>query len=75
MKETQEDNKKKLKKKYNNKWLDYVMVDEKGDLIKHKIFGIGRVIEVTKIKNEFKLKINFGGNIKDIMSSFVEKVI
>ena len=44
-------------------------------LIKHKIFGIGRVIEVTKIKNEFKLKINFGGNIKDIMSSFVEKVI
>lgn len=48
---------------------------KKGDLIKHKIFGIGRVIEVTKIKNEFKLKINFGGNIKDIMSSFVEKVI
>lgn len=48
---------------------------KKGDLIKHKIFGIGRVIEATKIKNEFKLKINFGGNIKDIMSSFVEKVI
>lgn len=48
---------------------------KKGDLIKHKIFGIGRVVEVTKIKNEFKLKINFGGNIKDIISSFVEKVI
>lgn len=48
---------------------------KKGDLIKHKIFGIGRVIEVAKVKNEFKLKINFGGNIKDIMSSFVEKVI
>ena len=25
---------KKLKKKYSSKWLDYVMVDEKGDLIK-----------------------------------------
>ncbi|MDD5786164.1 ATP-dependent helicase [Campylobacter lanienae] len=48
---------------------------KKGDLIKHKIFGIGRVVEVAKIKNEFKLKINFGGNIKDIISSFVEKVI
>ena len=48
---------------------------KKGDLIKHKIFGIGRVVEVTKIKNEFKLKINFGGNIKDIISSFVEKVV
>lgn len=34
IKQAQEDNKKKLKKKYNNKWLDYVMVDEKGDLIK-----------------------------------------
>ena len=48
---------------------------KKGDLIKHKIFGIGRVVEVAKIKNEFKLKINFGGNIKDIISSFVEKVV
>ncbi|MBQ7822401.1 MAG: site-specific integrase [Clostridia bacterium] len=33
MKQTQENNKKKLKKKYNNKWLDYIMVDKKGDLI------------------------------------------
>ncbi|CUU78213.1 ATP-dependent helicase [Campylobacter hyointestinalis] len=48
---------------------------KKGDLIKHKIFGIGRVMEVTKVKSEFKLRINFGGNVKDIMSSFVEKVL
>ncbi|EAH8299588.1 UvrD-helicase domain-containing protein [Campylobacter fetus] len=48
---------------------------KKGDLIKHKIFGIGRVMEITKIKSEFKLKINFAGNIKEIMSSFVEKVV
>ena len=46
----------------------------RGDLIKHKIFGIGRVLEVTQIKSDFKLKINFGGNVKEIMSSFVEKV-
>lgn len=48
---------------------------KKGDLIKHKIFGIGRIIEVAKVKSELKLKINFGGNIKEIMSSFVEKVV
>lgn len=46
----------------------------RGDLIKHKIFGIGRVMEVTQIKADFKLKINFGGNVKEIMSGFVEKV-
>ena len=46
----------------------------RGDLIKHKIFGIGRVLEVTQIKSDFKLKINFGGNVKEIMSGFVEKV-
>lgn len=34
IKTNQENNKRKLKKKYSSKWLDYVMVDEKGDLIK-----------------------------------------
>lgn len=47
---------------------------KRGDLIKHKIFGIGRVMEATQIKTDFKLKINFGGNVKEIMSGFVEKV-
>ena len=47
---------------------------KRGDLVNHKIFGIGRVLEVTQIKSEFKLKINFGGNIKEIMSSYVQKV-
>ncbi|CAA6800438.1 MAG: ATP-dependent DNA helicase UvrD/PcrA/Rep, epsilon proteobacterial type 2 [uncultured Campylobacterales bacterium] len=47
---------------------------KKGDLVKHKVFGIGRVTEVNKMKKEYKLKINFGGNIKDIMSSFLYKV-
>ncbi|MDR0666178.1 MAG: UvrD-helicase domain-containing protein [Campylobacteraceae bacterium] len=47
---------------------------KKGDLIKHKIFGIGRVTEVTKIKKECKLRINFGGDKRDILSTFVEKI-
>lgn len=48
---------------------------KKGDLIKHKLFGIGRVTGVTKIKNDLKLKINFGGVYREIMSSFVEKIV
>ncbi len=47
---------------------------KKGDLVKHKIFGMGRVLEVTKIKREFKLNINFGGTKRDILASFVEKI-
>ncbi|MCR4941738.1 MAG: UvrD-helicase domain-containing protein [Campylobacter sp.] len=48
---------------------------KKGDLVKHKIFGIGRVTAVVKIKKEFKLSINFGGNVREIMSSFVERAV
>ncbi|MBM0637157.1 UvrD-helicase domain-containing protein [Campylobacter sp. VicNov18] len=47
----------------------------KGDLIKHKIFGIGRVVEVNKNTKEEKLTINFGGIMRTIMASFVEKII
>lgn len=47
---------------------------KKGDLVKHKIFGMGRVTAVAKSKGELKLSINFGGNKRDIMSSFVEKI-
>ncbi len=47
----------------------------KGDLVKHKIFGIGRVISVNKSAKEEKLTINFGGIERIIMASFVEKVV
>jgi DNA helicase-2/ATP-dependent DNA helicase PcrA len=47
---------------------------KKGDLVKHKLFGIGRVLEVSRAGRDYKLKINFGGNRRDILSSFVEKV-
>jgi DNA helicase-2/ATP-dependent DNA helicase PcrA len=45
-----------------------------GDLIKHKIFGMGRVIGVQRAGKELKLTINFGGSKRDILSSFVEKI-
>ncbi len=47
---------------------------KKGDLVKHKIFGIGRLESVVSSGKEFKLAINFGGNRKEILSSFVEKI-
>jgi len=46
----------------------------KGDLVKHKIFGIGRVQSANKSGRQYKLKINFGGNKKEILSSFVQSV-
>ena len=47
---------------------------KKGDLVKHKIFGIGRVQAANKSGKEYKLLINFGGNKKEILSSFVQPV-
>lgn len=47
---------------------------QKGDLVKHKIFGMGRIIGANKSGKDFKLKINFGGSTKEILSNFVEKI-
>ncbi len=47
---------------------------KKGDLVRHKIFGAGRVVGVSKAGREFKLSINFGGSKRDILASFVEKL-
>ncbi|MDK9693269.1 MAG: UvrD-helicase domain-containing protein [Sulfurimonas sp.] len=47
---------------------------KKGDLVRHKIFGTGRVNGVSKSGREFKLSINFGGTKKDILASFVERL-
>ena len=47
---------------------------KKGDLVRHKIFGAGRVEGVSKSGREFKLLINFGGNKREILASFVEKL-
>ncbi|MBL0708415.1 MAG: UvrD-helicase domain-containing protein [Sulfurimonas sp.] len=47
---------------------------KKGDLVRHKIFGAGRVIGISKSGREFKLKINFAGISRDILASFVERL-
>lgn len=47
---------------------------KKGDLVRHKIFGTGRVIGVSKAGREFKLNINFAGSKREILASFVEKL-
>jgi len=47
---------------------------KRGDLVKHPIFGIGRVQAVTKSGKEYKLRINFGSSKKDILSSFVKPI-
>lgn len=47
---------------------------KKGDLVRHKIFGAGRITGVSKVGRECKLSINFGGNRRDILSSFVERL-
>lgn len=45
---------------------------KKADLVKHKIFGIGRVIGVDK-KGE-KIAVNFGGMERTLLAGFLEKV-
>jgi DNA helicase-2/ATP-dependent DNA helicase PcrA len=47
---------------------------KKGDLVRHKIFGTGRVNGISKSGREFKLNINFAGNKKDILASFIERL-
>lgn len=47
---------------------------KKGDLVRHKIFGTGRVIGVSKAGREFKLNINFAGSKREILASFVERL-
>ncbi len=47
---------------------------KKGDLVRHKIFGTGRVLGVSKSGREFKLQINFAGTKRDILASFIERL-
>ncbi len=47
---------------------------KKGDLVRHKLFGTGRITGVSKSGREFKLQINFSGTKRDILASFIEKL-
>ena len=44
------------------------------DMVIHKVFGTGRVCEVRDSGGKVALKINFGGNERVILESFVQKV-
>jgi len=47
---------------------------KKGDLVRHKVFGTGRINGVSRAGKEFKLNINFAGTQRDILASFVERL-
>jgi len=47
---------------------------KKGDLVRHKVFGTGRVNGISRAGKEFKLNINFAGTVRDILASFVERL-
>ncbi|SHO80693.1 ATP-dependent DNA helicase UvrD/PcrA/Rep, epsilon proteobacterial type 2 [hydrothermal vent metagenome] len=47
---------------------------KKGDPVRHKIFGMGIIQGVTKVGKDYRLKINFAGTKKDILSSFVQAI-
>ncbi|MBX7490664.1 ATP-dependent helicase [Helicobacter turcicus] len=47
---------------------------KRGDCVMHKIFGAGRILEVSQSGKELKLKINFGGLEREILGSYVSKV-
>ncbi|EAI9907818.1 ATP-dependent helicase [Campylobacter upsaliensis] len=44
---------------------------KKGDLVRHKIFGVGRIVGI----NKDKLSINFGGIERIILDSYVERAV
>jgi len=44
-----------------------------GGLVKHKVFGTGRIIGINKAGNKTKLKIDFGHNVREILSDFIQK--
>ncbi|WP_104747537.1 ATP-dependent helicase [Helicobacter cetorum] len=45
-----------------------------GDLVSHKIFGIGRVLAIENNLHTQSMKVNFGGRIQRVMQGFLEKV-
>ena len=47
---------------------------KKGDVISHKVFGYGKVLDIEISRRDTKLKIEFESGIKNILSQFVEKI-
>jgi DNA helicase-2/ATP-dependent DNA helicase PcrA len=47
---------------------------QKNRLVKHPVFGIGKVIGSCKVRNGLKLKIDFGGDVREILDSYVKDI-
>jgi len=47
---------------------------KKGDVISHRVFGYGKVLDIEISRRDTKLKIEFESGIKNILSQFVEKI-
>jgi len=45
-----------------------------GRLVKHPIFGKGRIVGINRLGKKMRLKIDFGGGIREILSDFVEPI-
>lgn len=61
-----------LLKESSNEVTSGANVMEAGVMVKHKIFGVGRVLEVSGKGKEMKVKVSFGGNERVILASFLE---
>ena len=47
---------------------------KKGDVVKHKVFGMGKIDGIIQHHNQQKLRINFGGQYREILSQFVSVI-
>ena len=47
---------------------------QRGDLVRHNVFGAGKVESVWGRGESLKLKINFGGLTRDLLASAVSKI-
>lgn len=64
---------KKLRQKFEMYQISQNEPFKKGDLVKHKIFGIGRVVSVAK--KGAQVGVNFGGIERVLLAEFLEKVV
>ena len=64
---------KKLRQKFEMYQISQNEPFKKGDLVKHKIFGIGRVVSVAK--KGAQVGVNFGGIERILLAEFLEKVV
>ncbi|MDD6056262.1 MAG: 3'-5' exonuclease [Helicobacteraceae bacterium] len=47
---------------------------KKGDCVIHSVLGAGRILSITQDGKEIKVKVNFGGLVRVVLSDFLKKV-